>query len=313
MKPDKTINWLLHPPIKLSTDVPLSCPVLAAAYMLSLDAKELGYSALVQVVKSRTAEGFVPNTAASVNKARHSQPPVGSKILLEMFRKYKETWIVELLFDDLYDWNGWFETARRLAPLNITCLGSEEGVMQDARFESGLDNSPMYDDGTFGPNATDFADNKMQLYDVGMASMHTMDSRALATLASAIGREKEAGVLRQRAETMASLIEAHLWDESSGIYVNRQPNGRFNRHIAPTSFYVMQTNASSAERVDTMMTGWMMNKEHFCVSPTGDMAGNDDACYWGLPSIERSDAAFPKLGCELVAVRMLQTMHSSIA
>ena len=106
-------------------------------------------------------------------------------------------------------------------------------------------------------------------------------------------------MLRQRAETMAALIEAHLWDESSGIYVNRQPNGRFNRHIAPTSFYAMQTNASSAERVDTMMSGWMMNKEHFCVSPTGDMAGNDDACYWGLPSIERSDPAFPKLGCEL--------------
>ena len=47
----------------------------------------------------------MPNTAASVNKARHSQPPVGSEILLEMYRKYKESWIVELLFDDLYDWN----------------------------------------------------------------------------------------------------------------------------------------------------------------------------------------------------------------
>ena len=58
------------------------------AYMLSLDAKELGYSALIQVVKAKTGEGFVPNTASSVDKARHSQPPVGSKILLEMFTKY---------------------------------------------------------------------------------------------------------------------------------------------------------------------------------------------------------------------------------
>ena len=109
------------------------------AFMLSLDAKELGYSALIQVVKAKTAEGFVPNTAASVNKARHSQPPVGSKVLLEMFTKYKEKWIVELLFDDLLDWNNWFQDNRWLAPLNLTCLGSEEGVMQDARFESGLE------------------------------------------------------------------------------------------------------------------------------------------------------------------------------
>ena len=52
-------------------------------------------------------EGFVANTAASVNKARHSQPPVGGKILLEMYKKYKASWMVELLYDDLLDWNGW--------------------------------------------------------------------------------------------------------------------------------------------------------------------------------------------------------------
>jgi len=63
-----------------------------------------------------------------------------------MYEKYGDLWLVELLFDDLYDWNQWFHQERRLPPLNITCLGSAEGVMQDARFESGLDNSPMYDD-----------------------------------------------------------------------------------------------------------------------------------------------------------------------
>jgi hypothetical protein len=61
---------------------------------------------LIQVVKSKTGQGFVPNTAASINKAKHSQPPVGSKVLLEMYKKYNDTWMVELLFDDLYDWYG---------------------------------------------------------------------------------------------------------------------------------------------------------------------------------------------------------------
>ena len=43
------------------------------------------------------------------------------------------------------------------------------------------------------------------------------------------------------------------------------------------------------------------------VSPfQGDFAGNKDTCYWGLPSIEASDPAFPPLGywrgyvCELL-------------
>jgi hypothetical protein len=62
----------------------------------------------------------------------------------------------------------------------------------------------------------DFRDGKMQLYDVGMASMHTMDSLALAELAAAIGRTKEGSVLSHRATTMAALIEENLWDDAAG-------------------------------------------------------------------------------------------------
>jgi len=103
-------------------------------------------------------------------------------------------------------------------------------------------------------------------------------------------------VLLKRATTMKGLIEENLWDEESGIYVNKVPDGPFYRRIAPTSFYAMQTSGPSDKRVDTMMTEWMMNPRHFCVSPAGDFAGNSDKCWWGLPSIQASDAAFPSLG-----------------
>ena len=42
-----------------------------------------------------------------------------------------------------FDGGSWFVRARSLAPLGIICLGSEEGSMQDARFESGLDVSAL--------------------------------------------------------------------------------------------------------------------------------------------------------------------------
>ena len=49
------------------------------------------------------------------------------------------------------------------------------GNMQDARYESGLDNSPMYD-GTFsnttnGCGLTESGCGLMELYDVGMSSL----------------------------------------------------------------------------------------------------------------------------------------------
>ena len=45
-----------------------------------------------------------------------------------------------------------------------------------------------------------------------------------------------------------------------------------------------------------MVSEWLLSPEHFCIAPGGDFAGNADECYWGLPSIQRGDPAFPPLG-----------------
>ena len=44
----------------------------------------------------------------------------------------------------------------------------------------------------------------------------------------------------------------------------------------------MQANGSTAARVERMMTGWLMNPEHFAVAPNGDHAGNSNANWHGL-------------------------------
>lgn len=58
----------------------------------------------------------------------------------------------------------------------------------------------------------------------------------------------------------------------------------------------MLSGGPSEARVERMMNEWLMNSSRFCIAPAGDFAGNRDACYWGLPSIEASDPAFPALG-----------------
>ena len=267
-----------------------------AAYMLSLDAagKELGYSVLIQVVKAKSAEGFVPNGYAPTRKSTHSQPPVGSKVLLEMYRRYRDLWLVELLLDDLLDWSGWFLEERTLPPLNMTALGGDD--MQAARYESGLDDSPMYDGHFFAVTDNKTGYGLMQMYDVGMASMVAMSDACLAELADAAGRADTAKVLRARSADARAKIAAHLWDEQSGIFVNRLATGRFRRRITPTSFYPMLSGIATVGRAESMLRGWLLNASRFCITPKGDFAGNDDTCYWGLPSVSADDPAFPPLG-----------------
>ena len=73
-------------------------------------------------------------------------------------------------------------------------------------------------------------------------------------------------------------------------------NGTFYRRISPTSFYALMAEAATDAQAASMVSEWLLSPQHFCVAPNGDFAGNADECYWGLPSIERSDAAFPALG-----------------
>merc|ERR1719356_1669031 len=130
-----------------------------------------------------------------------------------------------------------------------------------------------------------------------MSSMFVQDASSLAELARIIGRSE--GVVKKleaRAEDMRQRIATNLWDFEGGIFTNMFPNGTFYRRISPTSFYALLAGAATDEQAATMASNWLMSPEHFCVAPNGDFAGNKDACYWGLPSIQASDASFPPLG-----------------
>jgi hypothetical protein len=99
-----------------------------------------------QVIKSKTENGFVPNGATGGGKSQdRTEPMMGAKVLLEMYRKYGDLWLVELLFDDLLDWNNWSLRDRTMEPLDLIVLGTSQATqnimngMQSARYESGLD------------------------------------------------------------------------------------------------------------------------------------------------------------------------------
>ena len=90
--------------------------------------------------------------------------------------------------------------------------------------------------------------------------------------------------------------------------------------------HALGAGAPTDEQAASMVTDWLLSPEHFCVAPAGDFAGNHDDCYWGLPSIQRADPAFPPLAywrgfvrahqrhtqpC-LTSPHCLQVMHSEL-
>ena len=69
--------------------------------------------------------------------------------------------------------------------------------MQGARYESGQDNSPLYDEGS--QSLFNNVTHHMELWDVGFSSMFVMEARSLAAVAEALGnRSTERATLLQR-------------------------------------------------------------------------------------------------------------------
>lgn len=157
-----------------------------------------------------------------------------------------------------------------------------------AMYESGLDNSPMYDDVPFNERAC-----TLELADVGLNSYYAMDCEALAAIADCIGLRRDAVRLRREYEALKARMNAALWDEEHGIYANRHwaseavrragdapALGAFSLRWSPTSFFPLIAGVAPRERAERMVREHLLNEREF----------------WGefvLPSIARSDPAFP--------------------
>lgn len=261
-----------------------------AGFMASLGNRALAYSNLREILNQQTKEGFVPNLSYGTGQvsADRSQPPVGSAMLLETYRILKEKWMVQEMFDDLIRWNEWF-AAHRMNESGALCWGSEEipvlygnrweteGVHDTygAALESGLDNSPMYDDIPFNKTT-----NRLELEDVGLTGLYILDCRSLMELARVIGREDVLPSLEGRMQKARAGLE-NLWDEENGFYYNRRTDtGAFSRRISPTNFYALFSPDVTAQRQRRMADGHYYNPEEFYGQ-------------WMLPSIARNDPAFP--------------------
>ena len=259
-----------------------------AGYMAAWGDRELAYANMREILNEQTKEGFVPNLAYATGQvsADRSQPPVGSTMLLKTYQIYKEKWIVEDMFDDLLRWNQWF-SKNRMNESGALCWGSNaipvlhgnrwesDGVHDTfgAALESGLDNSPMYDDVPFNKET-----NRLELEDVGLTGLYVMDCKSLIELAKILGREEEIprleGLLKKACEGLEG-----LWDEENGFYYNRRTDtGEFSRRISPTNFYALFSPDVSPERQRRIAEHYYDPKEFY-----GE---------WMLPAIARNDPAF---------------------
>lgn len=257
-----------------------------AAYMHAIESKELAYNEVYQLTRIIDELGFVPNYAGPGGEYSRdrSQPPVGGIMVKEVYRMHPEEWFLEANFDQLLRWNRWWAENRDIDgylawgsnPYEPTENNRQktQNTAEAASFESGLDNTPMYDGVPF-----DTARHVLLQADVGLMSLYVADCEALAEMAGLLGRKTEAAELKKRAEHYRQKLQT-LWNEEFGLFLNKRTDtGEWNYSISPTNFYPLLAKAATQEQAERMIEEHFYNPEEF----------------WGdfiLPSIARNDPGY---------------------
>ena len=163
-------------------------------------------SNIIRMTKSLIFKGYVAGfwngLCGEVDK---SKPPVGGLALELMLRRHpEEAWMGELLLPQLVMWNRWWAQTRQFSPVsgakNTTVGGGllapgstranvklaisceDQSPVGASRCETGLDNSPLYDDAKFVSS-----EDVINSVDVGMTALYARDCLALAAVCARLG------------------------------------------------------------------------------------------------------------------------------
>ena len=266
-----------------------------ASFMLSLFNKELAYANAIEITKTIMPNGLLPNFQKANNYKGvnaytswdRTEPPIGSLVIWNIYKKYKEKWFLEEVYDELLAWNRWMYKNR--ANQIYLSWGSDwieqEGkekidkkygstARRNAILESGLDNSPMYDSARFNKTT-----HTLELADVGLISLYIEECQSLIEISKVIGKTADVKELESRAKQFTSALQT-LWSDKAGIYLNKYTNtDSFSYRLSPTNFYPLLAKACTPKQAERMI------KEHF-YNP------NEFYGEYIMPSIARNDPAF---------------------
>ncbi len=252
-----------------------------AALMASVDHKPLAYANAIAITDAITQDGFVPNLEAThgLKSFDRSQPPVGSLACKLIYDRYGEAGFLAAVYDNLLSWNRWWDQNRNNEGFlswgsDPHPAGMKGHTQQAAKWESGLDNSPLFDGVVFNADK-----GMLELASVGLMGLYVADCHYLTEIAGVLGKQHDAQELRHRGERYGKKLQ-ELWDEEGGIFRDKNlVTDSFSAHLAPTNFYPLLGGVATADQARRMVDEHLMNPEEFY----GE---------WMIPSISRNDSAY---------------------
>ena len=266
-----TRNWNRGNPINL-----FCWDTFFGALMLSLENEKFCKLNLKAILDEMTDDGMIPNARGS----HHSQPPVGSMVVEAIYERNGDAELLREVYPYLLRWNTWYYE-NRMTREGYLCWGTgsygkgKEDLF-GAKCESGMDNSPIFDDAVY-----DEESGLCMIADVGLSGLFIKDCRALISFSRILGYTEHIADLELRMERAQNALGT-LWNEKDGIFENLDlVTGKLGTRLSPFHFFSLFSPSVSEAQKREIVERHLLNETEF----------------WGeyvLPSISRNDYAFPE-------------------
>ena len=244
------------------------------ALMLSLENEKFSKLNLKAILDEMTADGMIPNAEGS----KHSQPLLGCMVIEEIYKRTGDIELLREVYPQLLHWNTWYYE-NRMTEEGYLCWGTgsygkDKEALFGAKCESGMDNSPIFDDAVY-----DAASGLCMMADVGLSGLFIKDCRSLIYFANILGYHENIAELEHRLHRAQKALDA-LWNEDDGIFENLDlATGKFCDRLSPLNFFSLFSPSVSEAQKKEIVEKHLLNEAEF----------------WGeyvLPSISRKDPAF---------------------
>lgn len=264
------------------------------ALELAVESPTLAESTTTVVLETQYPNGNVPNWRGRFGGTPdRSQPPVGSFAVLKQYLRTGRREFLEATMPFLERWNAWwrgpkgkgvrrdgngnglFNWGSDLDARSPTAPEWEREVdpRQYARWESGQDDLPLWDDARWVAEA-----ETLDLDAVDLNSYLALDYECLSIIARELGNHDKEMWYAERQRALQRRVNEVLWDDEQGMFLDRHWDGERSTRIGAANFLPLVAGIPSQEQAARMVR----------------VLTNPDRM-WGryvVPSVSRDDAAF---------------------
>ncbi|MGC8541963.1 MAG: MGH1-like glycoside hydrolase domain-containing protein [Phycisphaerae bacterium] len=188
------------------------------AMLGSLEGTHRSERTLELLLRMQRPDGMIPNyfTNGGGISARRSQPPVGALCVWKLYQHRPDKAFLRWIYPKLVASHNWWFATNPKTGLPFRDVNKDGLLAYRSGPESGMDDSPMYDNARTNPRT-----QTMELDDVGLNSLWAADAGYLARIAQVLGKSVAAQHFLHQKKRMLIRINRWLWNPKAGMYENR--------------------------------------------------------------------------------------------